>query len=172
MSVAKSENHDRLCAMNTSDDLTYMANLYMALGDRTRLRILNLLRNGEVCVADFAEVLGDSQPKISRHLAYLRNSGIVDTRRDGKWIHYGISWPDDQSVRNVITAALNSLSMREVCVADTDRYTGSFTPHRPNAGSVENRSDYAYAATYMSHETDSDEESNYSSHNELDEFLL
>jgi len=169
---ANSENHDRLCGMNTSDDLTYMANLYMALADRTRLRILNLLRDGEVRVAAFTEVLGDSQPKISRHLAYLRNVGIVDTRRDGKWIHYGISWPDDQSVRNVITAALNSLSMREVCVADTDRYTGAFTPNQPNSGSAENKSDYTYAETYISQDADSDEESNYSSHNELDEFLL
>src|SRR5690349_5887554 len=128
MPLAKHKIRDRLPVMNASDELTYMASLYMALADRTRLRILNLLRDGEVCVADFAKVLGDSQPKISRHLAYLRNAGIVDTRRDGKWIYYGISWPDDPSVQNVIIAALNSLSMREACVADTYRYSGSFAP--------------------------------------------
>ena len=158
--------------MNSSDDLTYMANLYMALADRTRLRILNLLRDGEVCVADFTEVLGDSQPKISRHLAYLRNAGIVDTRRDGKWIHYCISWPDDQSVRSVIIAALNSLSMHEICAADTDRYTGSFKASSDQIGSVGNGFNDIYAAAYMTNVVDSDEETNYSSHNELDEFLL
>ena len=158
--------------MNKFDDLTYMANLYMALADRTRLRILNLLRDGEVCVADFTEVLGDSQPKISRHLAYLRNAGIVGTRRDGKWIHYCISWPDDQSVRDVIAAVLNSLSAREVCAADTGRYSASFAIDRRDADSAANVSDYAYAEPYMSSEADFDEEQNYSSHNELDEFLL
>jgi ArsR family transcriptional regulator len=158
--------------MNTSDDLTYMANLYMALADRTRLRILNLLRDGEVCVADFTEVLGDSQPKISRHLAYLRNAGIVDTRRDGKWIHYCISWPDDQYVQSVIDAALNSLSIREVCVADTERYRRSFTPTRLNDHPAESRKDNAYAATYMTNDDSSDKQTNYPSHNELDEFLL
>jgi DNA-binding transcriptional ArsR family regulator len=158
--------------MNASDDLTYMANLYMALADRTRLRILNLLRDGEVCVADFTEVLGDSQPKISRHLAYLRNAGIVDTRRDGKWIHYCISWPDDQYVRNVIIAALNSLSMREICTTDTDRYVSSFKVSPDQSRSMGNGFDDTYAEAYISDETNSNEEANYSSHNELDEFLL
>lgn len=158
--------------MSASDDLTYMANLYMALADRTRLRILNLLCDGEVCVADFTEVLGGSQPKISRHLAYLRNVGVVDTRRDGKWIYYYIRRSDDQSMRNIIAAALNSLSVCEICTADTGRYSGSLTADRRDTSSTKNESDYTYAETYMSNEADIDEETNYSSHNELDEFLL
>jgi ArsR family transcriptional regulator len=170
--LANKRIHDKLAAMKTSDDLTYMANLYMALADRTRLRILNLLREGEVCVADFTEVLGHSQPKISRHLAYLRNAGIVETRRDGKWIHYCIAWPDDQSVRDVIKAALHSLSMREICAADTDRYTGSLSASSNGIGPVGNGFDDIYAETYMLNEADSDEETTHSSHNELDEFLL
>ena len=96
--------------MNERYDLTYMANLYMALADKTRLRLLNLMREQEVCVGYFTDVLGDSQPKISRHLAYLRNAGIVEARREGKWMHYRIKWPEDRSVAAVIEATLRSLS--------------------------------------------------------------
>jgi ArsR family transcriptional regulator len=158
--------------MNASDDLTYMANLYMALADRTRLRILNLLRDGEVCVADFTEVLGSSQPKISRHLAYLRNVGVVDTRRDGKWIYYYISQLDDPSVRNIIIAALNSLSTREICATDTDRYASSFTAGPGKATSTAAMFNNTYVETYMNDVDEADDEPTYSSHNELDEFLL
>jgi ArsR family transcriptional regulator len=69
--------------------------LFRALADRTRLRLLNLMGDGEVCVCFFVEVLESSQPKISRHLAYLRRAGIVATRREGKWMHYRIVEPAD-----------------------------------------------------------------------------
>jgi ArsR family transcriptional regulator len=69
--------------------------LFKALADRTRLRLLNLMAAGEVCVCFFVEVLGESQPKISRHLAYLRRAGVVAARRDGKWMHYRVSAPAD-----------------------------------------------------------------------------
>src|SRR5215208_980100 len=69
--------------------------LFKALADRTRLRLLNLMSAGEVCVCFFVEVLGASQPKISRHLAYLRRAGIVAARREGKWMHYRIDTPED-----------------------------------------------------------------------------
>src|SRR5213082_2998160 len=64
--------------MKRSPDLV---DLFQALGDPTRLRILNLLAAGELCVCYFVEILGDPQPKISRHLAYLRRAGVVDARR-------------------------------------------------------------------------------------------
>lgn len=64
--------------------------VFLALSDATRLRILNLLGGGEVAVSDLVEVLNESQPKISRHLAYLRSAGLVSVRRDGKWIYYGL----------------------------------------------------------------------------------
>ena len=72
-----------------------MERLFRALADRTRLRLLNLIGDDEVCVCFFVEVLGDSQPKISRHLAYLRRAGVVAARRDGKWMHYRIAEPAD-----------------------------------------------------------------------------
>jgi ArsR family transcriptional regulator len=62
--------------------------VFAALADRTRLRLLNLLMQGEICVCYFTAIIRAPQPTISRHLAYLRRSGLVETRRDGKWIHY------------------------------------------------------------------------------------
>lgn len=76
--------------------------LFKALADRTRLRLLNLLAAGEVCVCFFVEVLGASQPKISRHLAYLRRAGVVAARRDGKWMHYRIETPADPHAARVL----------------------------------------------------------------------
>src|SRR3954468_16323564 len=93
--------------------LAYMESFYMALADKTRLRLLNLMRDGEVCVCFFTEVLGDSQPKISRHLAYLRNAGIVTARRDGKWMHYSISRPSDEGAGRVLSELFDWMDSRE-----------------------------------------------------------
>jgi ArsR family transcriptional regulator, arsenate/arsenite/antimonite-responsive transcriptional repressor len=68
---------------------------FRALADHTRLRLLNLMGTDEVCVCFFVEVLRTNQPKISRHLAYLRRAGVVAARREGKWMHYRIVEPPD-----------------------------------------------------------------------------
>jgi ArsR family transcriptional regulator, arsenate/arsenite/antimonite-responsive transcriptional repressor len=102
--------------------LANMESLYMALGDKTRLRLLNLMRANEVCVCFFTEVLGDSQPKVSRHLAYLRNAGLVEARRDGKWMHYSIIWPEDPGARRVLESALDWLGDYEGLREDLRRY--------------------------------------------------
>ena len=75
--------------------------LFKALADRTRLRLLNLMAAGEVCVSFFVEVLGTNQPKISRHLAYLRRAGVVAARREGKWMHYRITTPENEHAARV-----------------------------------------------------------------------
>jgi ArsR family transcriptional regulator, arsenate/arsenite/antimonite-responsive transcriptional repressor len=75
--------------------------LFKALADRTRLRLINLIGNDEVCVCFFVEVLKTNQPKISRHLAYLRRAGVVSARREGKWMHYRIEEPPDQHAANI-----------------------------------------------------------------------
>jgi ArsR family transcriptional regulator len=62
--------------------------LFRAFSDRTRLRILNLLKPGELCVCDLVRVLNSPQPKISRHLAYLRKAGLVTARKEGLWMYY------------------------------------------------------------------------------------
>ncbi len=75
--------------------------LFKALADRTRLRLLNLMGDDEVCVCFFVEVLRTNQPKISRHLAYLRRAGVVAARREGKWMHYRIVSPPDRHAARV-----------------------------------------------------------------------
>lgn len=79
---------------------------FKALADRTRLRLLNLMGTDEVCVCFFVEVLKTNQPKISRHLAYLRRAGIVESRRDGPWMHYRIAKPSDADTAQVLTDTL------------------------------------------------------------------
>ncbi len=80
--------------------------LFQALGDRTRIRLLNLMSDGEVCVCFFVEVLAQPQPKISRHLAYLRSAGLVGTRREAKWMHYRITPPEHPAARKAFDAVL------------------------------------------------------------------
>ena len=75
--------------------------LFRALADRTRLRLLSLMADTEICVCFFVEVLGTNQPKISRHLAYLRRAGVVSARREGKWMHYRIAEPPDPHAARV-----------------------------------------------------------------------
>lgn len=75
---------------------------FAALADNTRLRLLNLMGNDEVCVCFFVEVIGTNQPKISRHLAYLRRAGLVSVRRDGKWAHYRITEPKNKLAAKVL----------------------------------------------------------------------
>ncbi|HEX3969116.1 MAG TPA: metalloregulator ArsR/SmtB family transcription factor [Edaphobacter sp.] len=84
--------------------------LFAALADRTRLRLLNLMNGREVCVCYFVEILKQSQPKISRHLAYLRNAGIVSARREGKWMHYSIERPAGEGAAAILDAAFQSFA--------------------------------------------------------------
>ncbi|MGD0630102.1 MAG: metalloregulator ArsR/SmtB family transcription factor [Terracidiphilus sp.] len=85
-----------------------IASLFAALADTTRLRLLNLMAGREVCVCYFVEILRQGQPKISRHLAYLRKAGIVAARREGKWMHYRIAPPSDAAIASILAAALAS----------------------------------------------------------------
>lgn len=77
-----------MTATRTKDKVDVM---FRAFSDRTRLRLLNLLRGGETCVCDLVDVLGVPQPKVSRHLAYLRKAGLVVARKDGLWMHYRLA---------------------------------------------------------------------------------
>jgi ArsR family transcriptional regulator len=86
--------------------------LFRALADPTRLRLLNLIADREICVCYFVEILGISQPKISRHLAYLRRAGIVAARRDGRWIHYRLTVPQDAVASSILQETLKHLQAR------------------------------------------------------------
>jgi DNA-binding transcriptional ArsR family regulator len=165
--VAKLKIHVKLTSMSEQTDISYMASLYMALADQTRLRLLLKMYGGEVCVGDFTHTLGDSQPKISRHLAYLRNAGIVNTRRDGKWIHYSIRWPEREGGRAMLRAALDWLA--------GDRSDTGFDPAKRD---VEPSEDNKYRTPIDIYENadmtevELESESLSSAHNELEEFLL
>jgi ArsR family transcriptional regulator len=98
-----------------------LAGLFTALADSTRLRLLNLMAGREVCVCHFVEILGQSQPKISRHLAYLRRAGIVAARREGKWMHYSICAPADSAAGSILSAALNVLGNDRQMRADRSK---------------------------------------------------
>jgi ArsR family transcriptional regulator, arsenate/arsenite/antimonite-responsive transcriptional repressor len=89
---------------------TDLVTLFQALGDPTRLRLLNLLAAGEICVCYFIDVLDDPQPKISRHLAYLRRAGLASARRDGKWMHYSLARPSSPAAARVLEATLEELA--------------------------------------------------------------
>ena len=95
-----------------------LASLFAALADTTRLRLLNLMAGREVCVCYFVEILDQSQPKISRHLAYLRNTGIVAARRDGKWMHYSICPTVDPQASSLLASVLHLLASDKQMRAD------------------------------------------------------
>lgn len=98
-----------------------LALLFAALADRTRLRLLNLMNGKEVCVCYFVEILGQSQPKISRHLAYLRRARIVAARRDGKWMHYTIVAPRSAGAARILSETLSVLGEDKAMQADLSR---------------------------------------------------
>ena len=111
--------------------LAEMETVFKALADSTRLRILGLLVTGEVCVCHIHETLRISQPKASRHLAYLRNAGLVDTRREGLWVHYRMAAVPDavlETVHRTVTHALRHLDVVRKDVQRLQKRTGCCLP--------------------------------------------
>ncbi len=94
---------------------------FRALADRTRLRLLHLMGKDEVCVCFFVEILKTNQPKISRHLAYLRRAGIVGARRQGPWMHYRIVEPSDANGAQVLKDVLAWLANDREMQRDRER---------------------------------------------------
>ena len=94
---------------------------FKALADPTRLRIINLMADQEVCVCYFVEILKTNQPKISRHLAYLRRAGIVSARREGIWMHYRISTPKNENAAKVLMDVREWLARDAVMQQDRNR---------------------------------------------------
>ena len=98
-----------------------MQTFFTALADRTRRRILNLIRDQEICVCFFTEVLDVNQPKVSRHLAYLRNAKIVSARREGKWMYYRIVEPEDFHAAQILHDTLDWLTSEERMQMDYEK---------------------------------------------------
>jgi len=111
-------------------DMITVANFFPALADPTRLRSLLLLAaEGELCVCELTHALNESQPKISRHLAMLREIGIVSDRREGLWIHYRISPDLPAWARKILNTASQANATAKPFAQDRKRLRGA--PTRP-----------------------------------------
>jgi ArsR family transcriptional regulator len=111
--------------------LADMETAFKALADATRLRILGLLLTGEICVCHIHESLRIPQPKASRHLAYLRKAGLVDTRRDGLWVHYRMATLSDavlETVQRTVTHALRHMDVVRKDIERLNKITGCCLP--------------------------------------------
>ena len=104
-----------------TNQLDGMEALFKALADATRLRILGLLLAGEVCVCDIHESLKIPQPKASRHLAYLRRAGLVETRRQGLWVHYRLGTLADPVLAVIADAVRHALTHIDTVRRDGER---------------------------------------------------
>ena len=103
-----------------------LENLFKALADKTRLRILALLGNNEVCVCHIHDSLGLPQPTVSRHLAYLRRSGLVSARRDGVWMHYQLADALATDAQGVLDAAVKALQPLPSTAEDRKEFQRAF----------------------------------------------
>lgn len=105
---------------------------FAALADKTRLRLINLIGEDEVCVCFFVEVIGPNQPTISRHLAYLRRAGLVAVRRDGKWAHYKLTAPDNPQAALIFQNLREWLRLEPEMRIDRDKLIKiCFSPQTP-----------------------------------------
>jgi ArsR family transcriptional regulator len=93
---------------------------FAALADESRLRLLHLMREGEVCVCYLQGTLKTNQPKISRHLAYLRRAGLVEARRQGKWIHYRLK-RQPSKLQRILSDALAAIAEEPQIARDNRR---------------------------------------------------
>jgi len=101
--------------------LQLMDRVFKALADPTRVRILGLLAGGEVCVCHLHESLRLSQPLVSRHLAYLRRAGLVETRKEGLWVHYRLAPVGDDVTRTLLNAVYHCVSHLATVAQDGKR---------------------------------------------------
>lgn len=103
-----------------------LESLFKALADKTRLRILALLGNNEVCVCHIHDSLGLPQPTVSRHLAYLRRAGLVDTRRDGVWMHYQVARSLEPHAQTILKAAVDAVTKAPATTQDRKQFQRAF----------------------------------------------
>jgi ArsR family transcriptional regulator len=102
--------------------------LFKALGDETRLRIVALLSHGELCVCHLQEALGLSQPHVSRHLAVLRAAGVVEDRRERKWVYYRLARPASADCERHLRAVARAYAGRALLRRDVERLLATRGP--------------------------------------------
>ena len=98
-----------------------MSRLFRALGDETRLRIVALLSHGELCVCHLEDALKLSQPNVSRHLFILRAARVVESRRDGTWVYYGLTPQESPDCDRQLKTLIQSFAKRAVLRRDLER---------------------------------------------------
>ena len=122
-----------------NQDVLSLERMLKALADTTRLRILALMLTGEVCVCNLHESLRIPQSKASRHLAYLRRAGLVETRRRGLWVYYRLSTLPDPVLQTVRDVVMHGLGHIDSCRRDARRLqtkTGCCAPASTRPGTV------------------------------------
>lgn len=115
-------------------DLESLDAVFKALADPTRIRILGLLTAGEICVCHIHESLRLPQPLVSRHLAYLRRAGLVETRKEGLWVHYRMASRRDDLTRALLDAVSHVIGHLPIVAKDAKRLekkTGCCAVARP-----------------------------------------
>ena len=105
----------------TKNQTVPLDHLFRALADPTRLRLINLMSEQEICVCYFIDLIGAPQPKISRHLAYMRRAGIVAARREGKWMHYRLTIPQNTHAASILKSTLQALKQDKEMQRDCER---------------------------------------------------
>lgn len=122
-----------------TQSLDALEQMFKALADDTRLRILALLAAGEVCVCHIHGALDLPQPTVSRHLAYLRKTGLVAARREGLWMHYRLEMPEAPAAARVLKASLDAVHATSGITTDRRRLSGLVSiPLRTLSAAVEN----------------------------------
>ena len=105
-----------------------VSRLFKALGNDTRLRIVALLTHGELCVCHNEAALDITQATASRHLAVLRNAGVVDTHREGPWVYYRLADQVDPDCKRQLRTLVGSFAKREVIRRDVERLLAAKGP--------------------------------------------
>jgi len=90
-----------------------LTKIFKALSDETRLRILSLMKEGEICVCDIADTLQMTQPNISFHLSILKEVGLIKDRKNGRWVHYSLN-DDDIFTRFLLLSTFEKMDMKSI----------------------------------------------------------
>jgi ArsR family transcriptional regulator len=98
-----------------------VAQLFKALGDDARLRIVALLSHGELCVCHLQEALRLTQPTASRHLAVLRSAGVVEASRKGSWVYYRLADQEDDARKRQLRAVVREFARQNTLREDVER---------------------------------------------------
>ncbi len=105
-----------------------VSRLFKALGNDTRLRIVALLAHGELCVCHLEAALAITQATVSRHLAVLRNAGVVDTRREGPWVYYRLADQADPDCKRQLRTLVRAFARHDVIRRDVERLLAAKGP--------------------------------------------